>query len=331
MTAMTRMNSMTNPFAPPTGVCESPLSPRPTTNIVVVGMAHIPAELERAAVMLGLHIGVIPVEALVDDLPITADLLWARISDASAPWIAALHRRADEEAFSVVVQPELAALDTVEALFGAMPGISLVVEVDDVAAVTVMARHLRALTATVHAPSSGADLRDRQIETLQEEVQRISRMLARLAMEPAAPREPPSPFIDDHVSASARAYHAGPASTYDGPTVTARDVRTVIRQRRLRDELFDSELFADPAWDMLLDLYAARLDRTRVSVSSLCIAAAVPATTALRWIKTLTDTGLFERKADQHDARRIFVQLSDDATTAMHRYFARLSDPRLAV
>ncbi len=82
---------------------------------------------------------------------------------------------------------------------------------------------------------------------------------------------------------------------------------------------------------MLLDLYAARLDRTRVSVSSLCIAAAVPATTALRWIKTLTETGLFERKADQHDARRIFVQLSDEATTSMHRYFARLSDPRLAV
>src|SRR3546814_1843272 len=44
---------------------------------------------------------------------------------------------------------------------------------------------------------------------------------------------------------------------------------------------------SDPAWDMLLDLYLAAERNTRpVSISSLCIASAVPATTALRWIKT---------------------------------------------
>ena len=328
---MHQMNCQSNPFEPPAHSGASPSLTRLRASVGVIGVAHVPTEVEHAAAMLDIHCGVIPVDSLADDLPITADLLWARISDTSDPWVGALHRRTEDEAFSLVLQPELRALDAVEAMFGNAPGVSIIVEADELEAAAVLARHCRALSATVHAPSGGADLRDRQIESLQEEVQRISRMLARLAMEPSAQREPPSPFIDDHVSASARAYHAGPASTYDGPTVSARDVRTVIRQRRLRDEMFDSELFADPAWDMLLDLYAARLDRSRVSVSSLCIAAAVPATTALRWIKTLTDTGLFERKADQHDARRIFVQLSDEATTAMHRYFARLSDPRLAV
>jgi DNA-binding MarR family transcriptional regulator len=65
-----------------------------------------------------------------------------------------------------------------------------------------------------------------------------------------------------------------------------------------------------------------------VAVSSLCIAAAVPATTALRWIKTMTDTGLFERHADPRDGRRIFMALSPRAAQAMERYFAALDGVR---
>jgi hypothetical protein len=44
----------------------------------------------------------------------------------------------------------------------------------------------------------------------------------------------------------------------------------------MREQFFGPDLFADPAWDILLDLYAARLEQQRVAVSSLCIAAAVP-------------------------------------------------------
>src|SRR3546814_4614981 len=64
---------------------------------------------------------------------------------------------------------------------------------------------------------------------------------------------------------------------------------------------------------MLLDLMAAHLSGQRVSVSSLCIAAAVPATTALRWIRALTAHGLFLRQADPSDGRRVFIALSDKA------------------
>jgi hypothetical protein len=97
-------------------------------------------------------------------------------------------------------------------------------------------------------------------------------------------------------------------------------VRTMIRARRLRDQFFHSEIFADPAWDMLLDLFAARLEKRRVAVSSLCIAAAVPPTTALRWIKSLSDQGLFVRVADVEDGRRVFIELSDGAANAMETY-----------
>jgi DNA-binding MarR family transcriptional regulator len=73
---------------------------------------------------------------------------------------------------------------------------------------------------------------------------------------------------------------------------------------------------------MLLDLMAARLDGQRVAVSSLCIAAAVPATTALRWIKTLTDHGLFVRTADPQDGRRVFIELSEAAAAQLSAYLA---------
>lgn len=103
--------------------------------------------------------------------------------------------------------------------------------------------------------------------------------------------------------------------------VTATQVRDLLRARRMRADFLSADLFADPAWDMLLDLLAARLDGVRVSVSSLCIAAAVPPTTALRWIKTLTDQGLVDRSADPHDGRRIFIALADDAANALHRWY----------
>jgi DNA-binding MarR family transcriptional regulator len=73
---------------------------------------------------------------------------------------------------------------------------------------------------------------------------------------------------------------------------------------------------------MLLDLLQAEIAQHRVPVSSLCIACVVPATTALRWIRTITEADLFRRRADPHNGRPILVELSPSASTAMHQYFA---------
>ncbi len=142
---------------------------------------------------------------------------------------------------------------------------------------------------------------------LSEEVGRIARTLAALsAAGTAAEREP---------SRAAEGVAAPPAASA---------VRVLIRARRLREQYFDFQLFADPAWDMLLDLFAARLEHRPVAVSSLCIAAAVPPTTALRWIKQLTDVGLFVRVADPRDGRRVFIELADPAAAALAAYFHAL-------
>lgn len=106
----------------------------------------------------------------------------------------------------------------------------------------------------------------------------------------------------------------------EGPEVNPAEIRAVIRARRLRGRFFTPELFADPAWDMLLDLFAAELEQRRVSVSSLCIAAAVPPTTALRWIGTMHEEGLFRREADPIDRRRAYIVLSERALHGMRAY-----------
>ncbi|CAH0495691.1 MarR family transcriptional regulator [Novosphingobium sp. CECT 9465] len=110
-----------------------------------------------------------------------------------------------------------------------------------------------------------------------------------------------------------------------------RHVRKIIRQRQMRARFFEGELFADPAWDMLLDLTAAQAEHNRVSVTSLCIASGVPPTTALRWISQMSELGLLCRAEDQTDRRRAFITLSDQATHAMAHYFAEVVSEGLVI
>ena len=87
-------------------------------------------------------------------------------------------------------------------------------------------------------------------------------------------------------------------------------------------------MFTDPASDRLLDLVRAEIAQLRVPVSSLCIAAAVLATTVLRWLKTMTDKGIFVRRADPHNGRRVFVELALDASAAMRGISRRSGQSR---
>lgn len=90
--------------------------------------------------------------------------------------------------------------------------------------------------------------------------------------------------------------------------------------RRRRDRLFNADLFAEPAWDMLLDLFVQRHKERPVSIHSLCIAAAVPTTTAFRWIGKLEARGFIFRRPCSHDNRVIHVTLSESGLDMMERY-----------
>jgi len=103
--------------------------------------------------------------------------------------------------------------------------------------------------------------------------------------------------------------------------VKEEDVRRMIRLRRARSRFFGKDLFADPVWDILLELYASELGQMKIAITALTQASAVPPTTALRWINALEASGLIIRSADPIDGRRTFVFLSPLGLEAMANYF----------
>lgn len=198
----------------------------------------------------------------------------------------------------VMIAPDL--IDIASARIG-HDAVSLLAERDEAAFDMAIAERLRA---------NEPQLRDKSEAERGLPIQHILDEMARFVRDPDMVPSPDEDPLEP------------PRDIDDATPVEAALIRDMIRARRLRDELFGPGLFADPAWDILLDLTAARIEGRSVAVSSLCIAAAVPATTALRWIKQLTETGLLRRVADPDDGRRIFIELSDAAARRMMIYFA---------
>ena len=119
-------------------------------------------------------------------------------------------------------------------------------------------------------------------------------------------------------------------STFADTDVLARLADVLLQIRAIRSNYLPQDLFGEPGWDILLDLYLHRRRAKRVSVTSACIAARVPPTTALRWISELIDRGLIEREGDPKDRRRAFLSLTEagerDVTRALMRAFEILRD-----
>ena len=215
---------------------------------------------------------------------------------------------AEEGRCPVVVAGSGALIDPLMSRLGESP-VELVIDGSEMDRSAALAIALSGAHRSDRLSDVASDQNNARLRQLSDEVSRIASTLARLSTGPSAV---PRSFV--------------PQNDAEVPPVSAETVRSVIRARRLRSRYFADDLFADPAWDMLLDLLQAEIAQLRVPVSSLCIAAAVPATTALRWLKTMTDNGLFVRRADPHDGRRVFVELSPQASAAMRRYFAEVGN-----
>jgi Transcriptional regulators len=85
-----------------------------------------------------------------------------------------------------------------------------------------------------------------------------------------------------------------------------------IRARRRRQELFPNIQVADPAWDLMLELFINQAEGRRISVTGLGLGANVPGATVLRWLAMFHESGLIVREPDPGDRRRIWVSLTPD-------------------
>ncbi len=117
------------------------------------------------------------------------------------------------------------------------------------------------------------------------------------------------------------------AQTLGAIAAPAPTAAAVYQARRARARIFgaDAVLFSDPAWDILLDLYASAEAGKRVTVGNACIAGEVPHTTGLRYVAALVQHGLARRVPDSTDGRRCWLELTDRGTLLMEQWLAAIA------
>lgn len=113
----------------------------------------------------------------------------------------------------------------------------------------------------------------------------------------------------------------GPARIDHGDIALA-NARAAMRRRLLRQQLIGApELFGDPAWEMLIDLFVHECERKRLSISALCVTSSIPMSSALRLAQRLCDAGITRRVPDPIDGRRTFIRLDPVIAHRMRAYF----------
>ena len=102
------------------------------------------------------------------------------------------------------------------------------------------------------------------------------------------------------------------------------EARAMLFRRKKRELFFDPAMLGEPAWDVLLLLYAFGSSDGTYVVDELIEIVSGPASTVRRWLSFLEKDGLVERKAPVDDATAL-IRLTESGIQMLDAYFA--SDP----
>lgn len=111
---------------------------------------------------------------------------------------------------------------------------------------------------------------------------------------------------------------------YSSTTEDNLDIRTLIKWRRNREEVFKSVRFADPNWDILLELTNAFQQGEESPLLSVYAASNVPMSTAARYVQDLHEKGLVRRWEDPKDRRRICLSLTEETFELMRKCLGQI-------
>lgn len=101
------------------------------------------------------------------------------------------------------------------------------------------------------------------------------------------------------------------------PAELLAEARRVSASRRIRDRVFGRDLFPNPGWNILIELFIAGEEGRNVTIKSACVAAGVPQSTALRHIAHLIEVRLATRAQHPSDARSAYLKLTDRGRAKM--------------
>lgn len=126
--------------------------------------------------------------------------------------------------------------------------------------------------------------------------------------------------LQTHETAPKPVQPLNPMTAWDRTELLA-DVKRHMRMRDMRASLFDTDLVGEHAWNMLLFCFSERLQGEVPTVTAVCAAAHAPPTTASRHLQAMTDAGLLTRTPDPNDARRGYVELTEETEQQIHHFF----------
>lgn len=98
------------------------------------------------------------------------------------------------------------------------------------------------------------------------------------------------------------------------------------RDRAARtDYVGTKEIFGEPAWDVMLELFISQTKDEKVSVKSACINSDAPASTTMRWLMVLEQHGLISTAQDPDDPKRCLIHLTATGYEGMLRYLENIA------
>ena len=118
---------------------------------------------------------------------------------------------------------------------------------------------------------------------------------------------------------------AASSGAMDHPLIPQDLITCARRLKALRNErssIFDSALFGEPAWDILLSLYIAEGEGYRLKIGDLVEESGAATTTALRWIWKLEEINLITRRPHPTDQRTFYVEPTERAVRQLTAYFS---------
>lgn len=105
------------------------------------------------------------------------------------------------------------------------------------------------------------------------------------------------------------------------------NARIVTHRRLLRQQLIGApELFGDPAWEMLVDLFLHEGQGKDLSIGALCVPVGLPTSSALRLVQKLCDADILQRIDDPVDGRRSIIRLAPAISHRLRAYFEAGAD-----
>jgi DNA-binding MarR family transcriptional regulator len=162
----------------------------------------------------------------------------------------------------------------------------------------------------------------RTVNLSADDIAAVARILSALIAKPGADVLPSFQMIPEEP-----AFGVAPAvnATQLDRDALRRCAAETLRLRKRRQLRFSASMFGEPAWELLLILYAN--DGVRFTIKHLSDRAGLPPTTALRWIDVLVQQGFISRESHPTDMRKVMVELAEPGRSALDMYFSETLTP----